>query len=1001
MLDFTENYTKFEFEKINEELFLNLVSGSDKQFHGRIGKMNLKVSQNSDMSNSEDLEINTAANIAKVSSSTAKASTEAWDISFTYSGTTYYMKYSDIYTAFSTGSIKDTPYTKGTYYIETVEDDICVVKGDDSNSFKIIPRDANLKFIDPVVIKIEQNDSGVPTFRYNNQLISFDIETFPEDSFIMDVKNNVDYDHLTIGAADGKDRLVIFKEDDIITQDYSEKIIVFQYYNTESPNDVYSLKLKTLDDFRNVVIERDATTQYMKKLTLTLSQSDLSGTEGTCVIVAEFGEDGAISSLKKAVGSDPAALFDGTAPHGLLNYALYIEKTDVEGENNEILIPNEAPTNVTIDFSALLFGYPIRKVIASYGENDIEIIRENEDYDTGDFIINTLKFNLPYNTAEDSLDDGTHSCVYYCAGNVLTNMSYSIALGNTLGDDFAPFHVDGKRTLTDPVFYVFNILGNKILGDIAGKIETFTLVEFVGRPITIYNFNNTLLNVLSIETPGKAPIVVSNNFNFKFSEGQVGTPDKYIESDIGFNIDDYTDEVIVASASNTIYKGVIAAVKIENEGQYGILFILEDGNLYWSDDDTNKELVAQVYIKDMILHYGWHKTIECGKVLVTHDNADIKDMLDQANTAYTNETGDDDTKQAAKASALESNSEDILDKYGCSMIVDQHLKTVLIRELITRDFQRDSLNLLYCLGNKIVISPVGLFSDVSLADGGHLFIANSIYKICDRCFTGTENMKLSYTLFNDDNVPYLFDAACMFQNLNITSDKNASIVVYGYRMRSVASMFKDAHFTGKELMICSVSMNLEGDYIHHSEETTAFDGRCCFEHAIINVPTEGFRLTFNNYKEYDLSNFYAYSTISSFTKVSALNNLLDLLVRVNDDSESGDDNKIVEYYPHVIMSSFLEGATLPLDASDKLIIDLDTIFCKTYYRVFQCDNMLVGILNKDNKVVLKENGGNIKFQAATTDFNPRDIFGLVRPKLIKWLIKSISEDGKLLRIHSH
>ena len=343
----------------------------------------------------------------------------------------------------------------------------------------------------------------------------------------------------------------------------------------------------------------------------------------------------------------------------------------------------------------------------------------------------------------------------------------------------------------------------------------------------------------------------------------------------------------------------------------------------------------------------------------------------------------------------------MLDKYDYSMIIDQHLKTVLIKELITRDFQRDSLDLLYCSGNNIVISPVGLFSDVSLSIAGHLFISYNIYKICYRCFTGTNNMRLSYAVFINGTIPTPFDAACMFQNLNTASDKNASIQINGARMRSVASMFKEAHFTGKMLTINSNNMNLEGKFIVHDDETTLFDGRCCFEHAIINVPDTGFMPKFNNYNSYDLSNFYAYSTVSSFKK-DAVSNILDLFVRINDDSGEGEGNKIAAYYPHVIMSSFLEGAKVPLaDLDGKLIIDLDTTFGKTYYRVFQCDNMFVGILNNDNKVVLKEKGGNIKFQAATTDFNPRDIFGLVRPKLIKWLIKSMADDGTLLRIHSH
>lgn len=997
MLDFTENYTKFEFEKINEELFLNL--GVGKEFHGRIGNMKLKVSQNSDMSNSEDLAITTATDIAKVSSSTAKASTEAWDISFTYSGTTYYMKYSDIYTAFSTGSIKDTPYTKGTYYIETIEGDICVVKGSTENSFMIIPRDSALKFIDPVVIKTEEQDAGTPSFTFDNQLVSLDIETFPEDSFIVDTVNRTDYDHLTIGASTGKDRFVIFKEDDIITQDYSEKIIVFQYYNETTPDNVYSLKLKTLDDFRKVLIERYDNTQLMKKLTLTLSQSDLSGTEDNCQIVVDFGADGAITSLKKTVGATAEASFDGSAWQ-LLNYAYYIEKTDDESLNNEILIPNSDTTAITINLSALLFGYPIRKVIASYGDNDIEIVRQNDADGGPDFTINTNPFNLPYNTAEDTLNDGSAERVYYCAGNVLINTTYTL---NNPDPKYKDYNVDNVRTIKEnPYYYIFNIKDDTIiLGDISGKIESFIYTQYPTAIARIYEFKGYNINLVSLTRPGKSNLPIGNNYEFIFRDTEVGYGSAKITDTIGFVVTDYTTEA--KATSKDIYTGVLAAAKIKcaSSENYGVLFVCEDGYLYWTTDEMNKVQIYKVYIKDTILHYGWHKTIECGKVLITHDNTEIKNIFTHATAAAAAETGDDAEKAATRASKLEEFAREMFNKYDYSMIIDQHLKTVLIKELITRDFQRDSLDLLYCSTGSIVISPVGLFSDVSLSSTGHLYIACSLYKISERCFTGTENMVLSYTLFNDDNVPYLFDAACMFQNLNTASDKNASIIVYGYRMRSVASMFKEAHFTGKMLMINSYSMNFGEEYIPHSDEATVFDGKCCFEHAVIDVPDTGFKLTFNNYKEYDLSNFYAYSIISAFKKLD-VSNILDLLVRINDDSESGDDNKIVEYYPHVIMSSFLEGAKVPLASGDgKLIIDLDTIFGKTYYRVFQCDNMLVGILNTDNKVILKEKGGNIKFQAATTDFNPRDIFGLVRPKLIKWLIKSLDDNGNLLRIHSH
>ena len=196
----------------------------------------------------------------------------------------------------------------------------------------------------------------------------------------------------------------------------------------------------------------------------------------------------------------------------------------------------------------------------------------------------------------------------------------------------------------------------------------------------------------------------------------------------------------------------------------------------------------------------------------------------------------------------------MFEKYGyCSMIVDQHLKTVLIRELITRDFQRESLNLLYCMAGQLVISLVGLFSDVSLADGGHMYIECAFQRYCERCFTGTSNMHLLPETFNNESAPTPFDAACMFQNLNTNSDTSASISIYGYRMKSVANMFKEAHFKGKKLMITSHSRKYDDTFILHSEETTMFDSRCCFEHAVIDVPDSGFKLTFNNYNSYDLS----------------------------------------------------------------------------------------------------------------------------------------------------
>ena len=999
MLDFTEEYTKFEFEKINEELFLNLVTGSDKQFHGMIGKMKLNVSQSDTMTPLEELEITTASEIAKVSSSTPKSSTEAWDISFTYGETTYYMKYSDNYGTFSTGSIKDTPYAQGTYYIETVEGDICVVKGTAENTFRIIPKDANLKFIDPVVIRTEEQDAGAPSFTFDNQLLSLDVETFPEDSFIVDTVNKTDYDHLTIGSSAGKDRFVIFKEDDIITQDYSERIIVFQYYNTDSPDVVYSLKLKSLDDFRKVVIERDTNTQLMTKLTVTLSQSDLSDASNACVISVEFGSDGSISTLKKTIGAGSEESFDESG-WMLLNYAYFIEKTDEEGLNNETLIPNSDTTATTINLPALLFGYPIRKVIASYGDNDVEIIRQNDADLSVDFTINTNPFNLPYNTAEDTLNDGSKERVYYCAGNILVNTTYTL---NEPDPKYATYNVDKVRTIKEnPYYYIFNIKGSAtILGDITGKIESFVYTQHPTSIARIYEFKGYNINLVSLTRPGKSNLPIGNNYEFIFRDTVVGYGDKTITDLIGFVVTDYTTEA--SAAPGDFYKGVLAAAKIKcaSSPSYGVLFVCEDGYLYWTTDETNKVQIYKVYIKDTILHYGWHKTIECGTVLITHDNAEIKDIFTQANEAAAAESGDDTAKAAAKATKLEELAREMLGKYKYSMIIDQHLKTVLIKELITRDFQRESLNLLYCDFENLVISPVGVFSNVSVDTNGHLYIRGNLQKISDRCFTGTANMKLAYTLFNDDNILSPFDASCMFQNINTASDANASILINAIRMSSTASMFKGAQLTGKQLGVQSQCVNFAGEWIPHNTETTRFDGHCFFEHSAINVPATGITLKFDNYKEYDLTNFFARSTIS--TLIELADGGLDLLLRINDDSNLSEDKKMAAYYPHVIMSSFLEGAILASSSVtiNKLILNFDKIFKNNHYRIFQCDNMFVDVRDTSNDVILRKYGGNITFQAATTDFNPRDIFGLVRPKLIKWLIKSMADDGTLLRIHSH
>lgn len=968
MLDFIKEYSKFEFIRVNDDLFLDLIDEDGRTFHGRIGAMKLKVSTTDDMANYTDLELNTSELVRKLTVCiTSSDEEDVWDISILHDSVTYYMKFSDIYESFST--MVDKVYKQNTYYIETVEGDIKVVKGTTENTFKITPTDQDLKFIDPVVIRTEEKDSGTPKFNFSNELLKLSIDPFLEDSFIVDTVNGKDYDHLTIGNMTGKDRLVIFKEDDIITQDYHEKTIVFQYYNTDAPDDIYNLKLKTIEDFQNVIIERYNDTLNMSKLTINMSKSTLDESIGSCVIVITFESDGSITGITKNINNTKNTSFDGDS-WSVINYMYYINKIDGVEENNEILIPTETVA-LTINLSALVFGYPIRKVIASFGNNNLEIVRRELDRMDSDFSINMIPFRLPYSETEDMLSDGSDSRVYYCAGNMLMNTNYSLADPNTDLKD--TYHVDKIREIvvnsTDQYIFHFEGQPNAILGQIQYDIMNFRKKSKPTAIVGIYQVNHIPLNMLSLDIPGRSNLPIGNNYEFVFNDGAVGIGEKRITDDLGFVVSDYTADAqaAVAASLKPIYNTVIAAAKIAcaSSDAFGVLYILADGYLYWTIDETTSVKIAKVYNKDTILHYGWHKTIECGQVLVTYNNAEIAafDLSDITDTTARDE---------------------LLDKFNqYSMVIDQGNKAVLIHELITRDFPRDSLKMLFAGFYNMTISPAGVFSDVSIDPAGGFNIQCTMMKFSDNAYTNTHMLNCVVTGPDGEFEP--INASGMLQNSNLVSSVNGSMIaIYGMSASSASNMLKGSRIVCDNLSIGFSCMNKKGE---SSEQARIPISACyCCDGATITATTH--LISFDNYSELDLSGFYANSNISNLT-----NNSLSLKININED--------IDEYYPIVKMSLFLENAKLNTSGDGKLSLDFNTLFSSNKYRIGECDGMFTNLKNDSEDVILKTHGGNIKFQAASTDFNPRDIFGLTRPKKIRWIVKTLDENGNVIRVHSH
>lgn len=965
MLDFIKEYSKFEFVRVNDDLFLDLIDEDVRTFHGRIGVMKLKVSTTDDMTNYVDLELNTSELVRKLTVCiTSSDEEDVWDIVILHNSITYYMKFSDIYESFST--MVDKIYNQNTYYIETVEGDIRVVKGTTENTFKITPTDQDLKFIDPVVIRTEEKDSGTPKFNFSNELLKLDIDPFLEDSFIVDTVNGKDYDHLIIGDKDGKDRLVIFKEDDIITQDYHEKVIVFQYYNTDAPDDIYNLKLKTIEDFQNVIIERYNDTLNMSKLTINMSKSTLDESIGSCIIVITFESDGAITGITKNIDNTKDTPFDGDS-WSVINYMYYINKIDGVEENNEILIPTET-VSLTINLSALVFGYPIRKVIASFGNNNLEIVRRELDGMDSDFSINMIPFRLPYSETEDMLSDGSDSRVYYCAGNMLMNTNYSLSEPDTNLKD--TYHVDKIREIvvnsTDQYIFHFEGQPNAILGQIQYDIMNFRKKSKPTAIVGIYQVNHIPLNMVSLDITGRSNLPIGNNYEFIFNDGAVGIGDKSISDDLGFTVEDYYNEALTAVSTKPIYETVIAAAKIAcaSSESFGVLYILADGYLYWTIDETTSVKITKVYNKDTILHYGWHKTIECGQVLVTYNNADIAsyDLSDITDTTVG----------------------DLLDKFEqYSMVIDQGNNAVLIRELITRDFQRDSLKMLFAMFYNMTISPAGVFSDVSIDPAGGFFIDCTMMKHSDNAYTNTHMLNCVVTGPDGEFKP--INASGMLQNSNFVSSVNGSMIsIVGGSISLAQNMLKGSTINCNILTIGFSCMNKKGEF---SELVRLPLSVChCCDGATITATT--YVISFNNYSELDLSGFYANSNISNLT-----NNSLSLKININEN--------IDEYYPIVKMSSFLENAKLNTSGDGKLSLDFNTLFSSNKYRIGECDGMFTNLKNDSEDVILKTHGGNIKFQAASTDFNPRDIFGLTRPKKIRWIVKTLDKNGNVIRVHSH
>lgn len=963
MLDFVKEFSKFEFVRIGDDLFLDLVDDrGNKSFHGRIGAMKLKTSINADMTGATDLDLSDPANLKMVGSSTNKTSSEAWNIKFEYNSTTHYMKFSDINSGFST--MTDGSYSQNTYYIETVEGDIRVIKGTAENTFKIVPADPNMKFIDPVVIRTEEKDTGTPKFNFSNDLLGLDIDPFLEDSFIVDTINGKDYDHLIIGDKDGKDRLVIFKEDNIITQDYHEKVIVFQYYNMDSPDSIYDLKLKTIDDFAKLSIERYDNNLNMKQLIINMSKSTLDESTGTCVISVVFNGDGTIADVSKNIDNAGDTSFDGVA-WSVLGYMYYINKIDNVSENNEILIPSET-VPLTINLGSLVFGYPIRKLIASFGDNNLEIIRNVLGGSDPDFTINGIPFKLPYSETEDALSNGADDRVYYCAGSILMNTKYG--LEDAAEDLKTTYHIDKIRSVSDTVQYMFYFgeQSEAILGQIQYDILNFREKSKPYALPGIYQFNDYAFNIVSLDIPGKSNMPIGNNNGFVFKDKTVGTSGKTITDDFGFVLINYTSDAQAAGANDSkpIYKTVIAATKIAcaSSESFGVLYILEDGYLYWTLDERNSVQIAKVYNKDMILHYGWHKTIECGQVLMTYNDAYIG---------------------AFDLSAITDNTvKAILNKFEqYSMVIDQGNKAVLINELITRDFQRDSLKMLIADINNMVISPAGVFSEVSIASDGGFHISCELKKYGDNAYTNTRML----TCVNTSNEYKPFSVSGMFQNSNLSRpDNNSIILVVCYSASSASNMLKGSTIRCNRLdtdFRCEAADGSYPDTVRMPIDASGFNDGA-------SISIDRYDIQFNNYSEFDLSRFYANSTIEN-------NNNIELFLYINYNPHIG------TYYPIVKMSSFLENAILKKTNDGKLALNFDDMTDGNKYRIGDCDNMFTNLRNDSNELILERYGGSIKFQAATTDFNPRDIFGLVRPKNIKWLIKTLDENGNVIGLHSH
>lgn len=651
----------------------------------------------------------------------------------------------------------------------------------------------------------------------------------------------------------------------------------------------------------------------------------------------------------------------------------YINKIDDVSENNEISIPT-ASIPLTINLSALVFGYSIRKLIASYGSNNLEIIRSDLDEPNPDFVINGIQFKLPYSETEDALSDGTDGRVYYCAGNILMNTKYELT---TPDPKFNSYHVDNIRSISDTTQYMF-YFGTQleaILGQIEYGIMNFREKSKPTSLVAIHQFGDYVFNVVSLDIPGRSNMPIGNNNGFIFKDTQVGFGDKLLTDTLGFIVTDYTTDAQAAAAdgSKPIYKTVIAAAKIAcaSSASFGVLYILSDGYLYWTIDETTSVKIAKVYNKDLILHYGWYKTIECGQVLITYNNAKIREFGDKEYI----ETYIDELFEAFK-------------QY--SMVIDQDKKAVLIRELITRDFPRDSLMKLLVNFSNMTISPAGVFSGVSIKSGGVFNINCTLEKYGDNAYTNTEMLQC----VNDGNSAIYkpLNADNMFKNSIFVADKfGMKIGIIGKSVSSALSMMKGVKIKCHGFNITFSCITKDEQYTE--QVRIPLNANYFYDGADVDVDwTSDYMLSFNNYSTLDLSNFYSNSVFRSGNGY-----ISDHLryIYINPGSGQG---SIPMYYPIIKMNSFAENAKINFN---DVIINFDDTFINTNYRIGECSNMLVNLKDSSGKNVLETGYSRIKFQTASTDFNPRDIFGLVRPKKISWLIKSIDDKGNLIRIHSH